>query len=565
MSTELVFWLARSALVLGAAIALVLALRPLWLRWLGASSVLWLWLVLPMALLGASLPARTVVLSEVQQTAPPAAQQIAPQLRIAPSVQDIPETITRRGSPWNWLAAAWLLGALWLAARLWRQQQTFRRHLGALRVREDGICIGAGQQIGPAVIGALRPRIVLPADFEQRYDAQQRELVLAHERCHLQRGDLQVNLLLCALRCVYWFNPLVHLAAVRLRLDQELACDAAVLKRHPHARRAYADAMLNTQLADLGLPVGCYWQSSHPLKWRIAMLKHPSPGPGRLLLGASLALIGCSASALSAWAAQPPRIEPVAPAASAKPARSAAPVALAAPAPAASIPQNPAPRAPAPSATARPSIAPAPAAPARPAAAPAARPALAPETPRPIDVSAPLGAFDGDRELAFVAQDIRLAAGLVPLNAAIVSDAGERDSRSSEGVIEITPPRLVESTPPRYPHVGRATRGHYEGIVVLRVDLDAQGSLLSAAVEQSDLPRRFNNQALAAVKHWRFEAALKNGVPVTSTALVPVVFGEAESQDGSGLLANGSPIERYRRDSRRINSAIRSDRHGQVH
>jgi TonB family protein len=326
--------------------------------------------------------------------------------------------------------------------------------------------------------------------------------------------------------------------------------------------------MLNTQLADLGLPVGCYWQSSHPLKWRIAMLKHPSPGPGRLLLGASLALIGCSVSAFSAWAAQPPRIEQVAPAAPAEPSQSAAPAALAAPAPAASILPDPAPRAPRPHATARPSIAPAPAAPARPAVAPAARAApapAAPETPRPIDVSAPLGAFAGESELAFVAQDITLAAGLAPLNAAVVSDVGERDSRSSEGVIEFTPPRLVESTPPRYPYVGRLARRHEEGVVVLRVDLDAHGSLLSAAVEQSDLPRRFNNQALAAVKHWRFEAALKNGVPVTSTALVPVVFGESESQEGSVLLANGSPVERYRTDSRRINSAIRSDRHGQVH
>jgi TonB family protein len=157
------------------------------------------------------------------------------------------------------------------------------------------------------VIGALRPRIVLPADFERRFDAEQRELILAHERSHVRRRDVAARWAACALRCCYWFNPLAHVAASRLRLDQELAADADVLRMHPHARRRYAETLLEEQLAVPGLPVGCLWQSSHPLKERLLMIKHPvTPRFShrtRIAFATAIIASGCTL----AWAGQPPR------------------------------------------------------------------------------------------------------------------------------------------------------------------------------------------------------------------------------------------------------------------
>src|SRR5690606_20159133 len=82
------------------------------------------------------------------------------------------------------------------------------------------------------------------------------------------------------------------------------------LRRHracapSHARRRYADAMLNVQLAVPGLPVGCHWQSSQSLKERILMLKRIQPGPGRRKAGLiviGLLLVTCS---YAAWAVRP--------------------------------------------------------------------------------------------------------------------------------------------------------------------------------------------------------------------------------------------------------------------
>jgi beta-lactamase regulating signal transducer with metallopeptidase domain len=101
----------------------------------------------------------------------------------------------------------------------------------------------------PAAIGLLRPIIVVPSDFEQRYSDEQQALMRTHEREHIARGDLALNAIVALLRCVYWFNPLLHYAVRHYRHDQELSCDQRVIRRHPQARRAYGEAMLKTLLA----------------------------------------------------------------------------------------------------------------------------------------------------------------------------------------------------------------------------------------------------------------------------------------------------------------------------
>src|SRR5690606_27352124 len=74
---------------------------------------------------------------------------------------------------------AWLAGvaaAAWLFAR---QQRRFVAGLGPLVRGPDGHWRGA-RVPGPAVVGALRPRIVLPADFEARHGADEAALVVEH-------------------------------------------------------------------------------------------------------------------------------------------------------------------------------------------------------------------------------------------------------------------------------------------------------------------------------------------------------------------------------------------------
>jgi hypothetical protein len=79
--------------------------------------------------------------------------------------------------------------------------------------------------------------------------------------------------------------------------------------------------LLKTQLANESawrMPVGCHWQSTHPLKERVAMLKYPSPGRARRLSGIAVALALTLVGSYAVWAFQPDALVPAVPGASAR-------------------------------------------------------------------------------------------------------------------------------------------------------------------------------------------------------------------------------------------------------
>jgi hypothetical protein len=157
------------------------------------------------------------------------------------------------------------------------------------------------------LVGVVRPRVVVPNDFEARFEADERAMILAHERTHLALGHAPINGLTALLKAVNWFNPLVHVAARYARVDQELACDAAVVGRFPGARQTYAHALLKTQLAYTSLPLGCDWpvRSASLLEKRIEMLAQQKPGRVRLLGGAAFIAALAAGAGVAAWSAEP--------------------------------------------------------------------------------------------------------------------------------------------------------------------------------------------------------------------------------------------------------------------
>ncbi len=308
--------LIETAIASGLAVLLALLLRRPLRRRFGVRIAYLIWAAVPLAIVAVLLPApRTETIAAIRPFEADASMIVTGEPATAASrtggtgSRRVPAPIAEDpGSvDWpTWAAALWLFGTLAAFALLCRQQRRFMRSLGALRVEDKGLLRAQGTAGCPALIGAVRPRIVLPVDFDVRYSATERELVLAHERMHLARGDAVANAIAAGLRCVFWFNPLIHWSVGRFRFDQELACDAAVLQRFPQARRSYAAAMLKTQLADVALPVGCHWQSSHPLWERIAMLKQPLPGAALRRLGLTVVALFVGTGAFAAWAAQPP-------------------------------------------------------------------------------------------------------------------------------------------------------------------------------------------------------------------------------------------------------------------
>lgn len=287
-------WKEAQQLVLASslAIALVLLLRPLLRRAFGPELAYLAWAAVPLSVVAVLLPQVATLPLHPASPAGWTAQALG---GVQSAVLQAPIDLR------PWLMLAWCLGALAVATTLLRTQWRFARRVR----RQPGQEFDHSDEASPAVFGLWRPRIVLPGDFSARYDAREQALLLAHEREHIRRRDIPAQALAATLICLFWFNPLVHVAARRFRLDQELACDAAVLRRHPKERRSYGEAMLKTQLAAISLPLGCHWPSRHPLKERITMLKQSSPSTARRRAGSAVIAAGLAALALGSWAAQP--------------------------------------------------------------------------------------------------------------------------------------------------------------------------------------------------------------------------------------------------------------------
>lgn len=265
-------------LATAAAILLILMLRGPVRRLAGSEAAYALWLIAPVAAGASFLPSlRTVSVEQAEHG-----------LQMFLDGQPLLSGLA---------TAIWIGGALFMAAGVVVGQRRFMRQ-------------AARGKAGPAIVGFIDPRLVLPDDFESRFSPKEQALIRAHEKAHMDRDDPRANALVAALRCVGWFNPMVHMAAGVIRLDQELAADAAVVARFPRERRAYAETMLKTQLAEDVLPVGCYWPSEgrHPLEARIAMLRVAAPTAGRQLAGYAISGVMGLMAVAAVWTAQPPRL-----------------------------------------------------------------------------------------------------------------------------------------------------------------------------------------------------------------------------------------------------------------
>lgn len=80
----------------------------------------------------------------------------------------------------------------------------------------------------PVVWGIFRCCLMLPAAARD-WSGEQLQSVLLHELAHIKRRDTVAQLLTQFACALHWFNPLVWLAAWRLGIERERACDDLVL------------------------------------------------------------------------------------------------------------------------------------------------------------------------------------------------------------------------------------------------------------------------------------------------------------------------------------------------
>ncbi len=172
----------------------------------------------------------------------------------------------------TWIGLTWLVGCIVMFARLSLAAFLLRRserRCMVLHGRRDELqrvqsavneakaALGLNRHVEtlldpqrsiPIVWGLLKTRLQLPSEALQWNDEQLRS-VLLHELAHVRRRDLLVLALTQMACALHWFNPLVWIAAWRLHIERERACDDLILKCGVRAS-AYAEHLLNvaTQL-----------------------------------------------------------------------------------------------------------------------------------------------------------------------------------------------------------------------------------------------------------------------------------------------------------------------------
>jgi len=165
----------------------------------------------------------------------------------------------------------------------------------------------------PFVTGALRPVVVVPADRFAALSSDEQRMALCHELAHVKRADLWLGCVPALAERLFFFHPLVRLAAREYALCREAACDAAVIDALDTSPREYGRLLLALGVTPGRVAVGAAgapWSFS-TLKRRITMLREPSTHSwkGRASAAAVVAVAVVAIVPLRLSARPQPRVE----------------------------------------------------------------------------------------------------------------------------------------------------------------------------------------------------------------------------------------------------------------
>jgi beta-lactamase regulating signal transducer with metallopeptidase domain len=215
------------------------------------------------------------------------------------------------------LVAAWLLMRqafqAWSLRRLaqsWRpvvdpeRLSLFRDCCSELRLRRAVELAGSSDGTGPATLGFVRPKIVIPFELLNSLHRNELRLVLQHELQHVRRHDVLWDRLASIITALHWFNPLGWWALRCLRDEREAACDAGVLHcATAEMRQEYGHLILKLT-AIAAKPTQCatavgIFSRGRSVNWRITMIASCRPTTRRGVIAGLIVVTGLAVCCLT--------------------------------------------------------------------------------------------------------------------------------------------------------------------------------------------------------------------------------------------------------------------------
>jgi beta-lactamase regulating signal transducer with metallopeptidase domain len=127
----------------------------------------------------------------------------------------------------------------------------------------------------PAVIGALRPVILLPASVLTGLTPLQLDALLAHELAHIRRYDYLVNLAQSVIETLLFYHPAVWWVSRSIREEREHCCDDLAVRVCGDAH-FYATALLGMERLRISGPTFAMAASGGSLMSRVRRLVAPA-------------------------------------------------------------------------------------------------------------------------------------------------------------------------------------------------------------------------------------------------------------------------------------------------
>jgi bla regulator protein BlaR1 len=146
----------------------------------------------------------------------------------------------------RWAVLVWAVGCAGLMIRWWvswRRARALVRSAVPAGTLESVPVMRSMQFQEPAVVGILRPALLLPEGISDRLTPAQLQAILAHEIGHVRRRDNLTGAIHKLVEAVFWFHPLVWWIGARLIEERERACDERVV-RLGHEPQTYAQGIL---------------------------------------------------------------------------------------------------------------------------------------------------------------------------------------------------------------------------------------------------------------------------------------------------------------------------------
>ena len=229
-------WLFTSLIPLSIMLIVMLLVRQPLRKNIDANTVYKLWALLPLTLILYSIPLPWSYVSELNN--------VSLQTFLVQPTQNFHKNLNSNITFIQYLQWIYIIGTFLLVTYWSMSHVNYYKQLKITRLSPINLLIVQKNKIpqklviqqsshiySPLIIGLFKQTLVIPEDFNELYNTEQQEMIIAHEVCHFSHYHMWTNQIALTLLALFWFHPLAWRAYSLFRQDQEHSCDQLVLSR----------------------------------------------------------------------------------------------------------------------------------------------------------------------------------------------------------------------------------------------------------------------------------------------------------------------------------------------